>query len=100
MTYKPIALPKNVSASAVKSIRESVDPILHDVRNMFLTPFGSDRNGQRGCNFPIATTLAGVLDALNDLFPPASSTGIGSDFKDLVEHHYPTEGDGPRWHAR
>lgn len=91
MTYKPITFPPGVSASAEKLVRESVDPILHDVRNMFLTPFGSDRNGRGGCNLPIATTLAGVLDALNDLFPPTPPTHNGKDFKDLVEHHYPIE---------
>ncbi|MCH8113377.1 MAG: hypothetical protein IH905_15720 [Proteobacteria bacterium] len=97
MTYKFITFPPGVDVSAKKLVREFVDPVLHDVRNMFLTPFGPDRNGPGGCNFPIAATLAGVLDGLNDLFPPASLKGrAGDDFKDLVEHYYPTEVGIPR----
>ena len=90
MPYKPISLPYGLSTPTETLIREQVDPLLHDVRDMFLLPFGHDPNGEGGCNFPIATTLVGVLAGLTSV--SASTRGNSRKlFIRLIERHYPDE---------
>ncbi len=91
MPYKPLPLPSGLDASMVALIREGVDPFLHDARNMFLLPFGPNRNAEGGCNFPIANTLVGVLAGISTVLTPNMRDNRTALFVQLIEGHYPDE---------
>ena len=91
MPYKPLSLPSGLDRSLEDLIRERVDPFLHDVRNMYLLPFGPDRNAEGGCNFPIANTLVGVLAGLSTVLTPNTRGKSTSPFMELIKDHYPDE---------
>ena len=94
MPYKPLSLPRGLNRELESIVRERVDPFLSDVHNMFRLPYEEDPNGEGGCNFPIATTLVGVLAGVTSV-PNIDTRGrSGSLFKTLVNDHYPADPSG------